>query len=715
MGEIAYEIDGRTRIATFVIDTPGPVNTIGAGFVSALMKAVTRASEDRARGVILASGKPKSFLDGANLVEIAKDPSAFELGHLLAKLHDALSALAEGPFPVVAILEDQTALGGGFETLMWACDHVFATNGSRMGLPEVNVGLFPAAGGMETLRRVAGMDAMLDVVMNGRVLPAGDFAATGVVSLASAEGRRGRARDWILAHQGGTNRNHDRLWKAPDEEAGKAGAWKESISRARKRWCGCAERPWFGAALDALEEGLDLGFEQAVRAEVRHFAPLIEHPNSRCKIDLFMTVTGVAPRLAQAGAGTGKPRDVKAIAVIGAGLMGRGIAQVSADAGLDVLLLDVDAAAASAGRDRIAKDLEPLVRKGKWPQSRVEKLMARMRAGTGLGDIGDVPLVIESVFEDLALKRRVLADVQASSPGIVFATNTSTLPMDEIAAGSAGRPEAVVGMHYFSPVPLMPLMEVVRGPRTGAEELATAVHVGLRQKKTVIVVGDGPGFYTSRTFGVFVLTGLHLAEAGMDPWEVDRIAVEAGFPQGPLDVYGTAGGNVIHHAAMAMKERLGDRIDVPASLDRLWKAGYVGAGKPCFYKEGGGGGAAGAAGKHGKEPDRSVLEHLARPDGVVQPTREEAKEMLLLGMVNQAFLCMDDGVLEDFYTMDLGAVLGIGFPDCWHGPARHASLKGLRTLRERLAELHARHGLAVFRPSKEIDRLIACGADRALV
>lgn len=697
MSELTYRWDERSGLATFELDTPGPVNTIGAGLIGELHAAVRRATRDDARGVLLVSAKPRSFLDGANLVEIRKGASAFELEHLVRKLHDVLAALAKSPFPVAAALEDQTALGGGLELLLWACDHVFATAGSKLGLPEVNVGLFPAAGGMESLRRLVGMQAMLDVVLNGRVLPAAELAPTGVVTIVPAGDARARAGTWLLEHPGLVNRNHDPARKPVDEAA--RGEWPALLAKARARHGVCPQKPWFGAALDALEEGLELPFEAAVRAETRHFAPLIEHPNAQCKVDLFLTVTGVAPRLADPG--PGKPRAVESLAVLGAGLMGRGIAQVCADAGLRVLLLDVDAPTARAGRDRIAAELEPLVRKGKWSAERRERLMSRIEASADRDRLAAEPLVIESVFEELALKRKVLAEVRAASPGIVFASNTSTLPMDELAEGSA-HPELVVGMHYFSPVPLMPLCEVIRGPRTSPEALATAVAAGRKQKKTVIVVGDGPGFYTSRTFGVYVLTGFFLAEAGVDPWEVDRLAVEAGFPQGPLDVYGTAGGNVIFHAATAMKERMGERLDLPESIGRLWQAGYVGAGKPCFYEE-------------RKEPDRSVLEHLVRRPKAPTPEREETKEMLLLAMVNEAFHCVDEGVLADWYTMDVGAVLGIGFPDCWHGPARYASLRGLREVRDRLRELHARHGLACFRPAREFDRLIACGVDRGLV
>jgi 3-hydroxyacyl-CoA dehydrogenase/enoyl-CoA hydratase/3-hydroxybutyryl-CoA epimerase len=697
MSELTYRLDDRTRIATFEIDTPGPVNTIGAGLIGEMHAAIARANREGAKGVMLVSAKPRSFLDGANLVEIRKAASAFELTHLVHKLHDVMAALAGSPFPVAAALEDQTALGGGCELLLWSCDHVFATEGSKLGLPEVGVGLFPAAGGMESLRRLAGMETMLDVVMNGRVLPAADLAPTGVVTVVAKGEARARAGKWLLEHPGLVNRNLDPARKAIDEAA--RDRWPAALAKARARFCVCPQKPWFKAALDALEEGLGLPFEEAVRAETKHFAPLIEHPNAQCKIDLFMTITGVAPRLADPG--PAKPRTLDSLAVLGAGLMGRGIAQVCADAGLRVLLLDVDETTARAGRDRIAAELEPLVKKGKWTAERRDRLVERIEASADRARLAEVPLVIESVFEELALKRKVLAEVRAASPDIVFASNTSTLPMDELAQGSA-RPDLVVGMHYFSPVPLMPLLEVIRGPRTSPEAVATAVAVGRRQKKTVILVGDGPGFYTSRTFGLYVLTGFFLAEAGIDPWEVDKLAVEAGYPQGPLDVYGTAGGNVIYHACMAMKERMGEGIDVPESLARMWKAGYVGAGKPCFYRD-----------RH--EPDRSALEHLVRRAGAPTPDREEAKEMLLLAMVNEAFRCVDEGVLADWYTMDVGAVLGIGFPDCWHGPARYASLRGLRVVRDRLTGLHARHGLACFKPAREFDRLLACGVDRGLV
>jgi 3-hydroxyacyl-CoA dehydrogenase/enoyl-CoA hydratase/3-hydroxybutyryl-CoA epimerase len=272
--------------------------------------------------------------------------------------------------------------------------------------------------------------------------------------------------------------------------------------------------------------------------------------------------------------------------------------------------------------------------------------------------------------------------------------------MQEIAAKS-DRPEQVVGMHYFSPVPLMPLIEIIRGPQTSEIALATAVVAGQQQGKTCIVMGDGPGFYTSRTFGVYVMTGFYLAEMGIDPWEVDRLAMEAGFPQGPLHIYGTAGGNVIYHAGSYMKSKRPELMAVPESLVKMYEADYWGAGKPCFYKEG--------------VPDEAAKQFIVRNESLPTPEREEAKEMLLLGMVNQAFCCLDEGVVENYFSMDLAAVLGIGFPDCWHGPGRYVSQKGVKATLDALQRIYDKYGIAFFKPAKEFERLVACGVDSGLI
>lgn len=697
MEEIRYRIEHDENIAIFEIDTPGPVNTIGERLIAGLGKATQRACSDGVKGVILSSLKKKSFLDGANLMEIMKDPSVADLKHLVLKFHEALEALAKSPFPVVALLFSQTALGGGFETLLWSCDHIFATPGSKMGLPEVNVGLFPAGGGPEILRRILGLKATLDIVMGGKVFPVEFYAHSGMITIAHEDELLSAARKWIEDHQDIVNRNYDPKWKGPEPLS------KEEqlalVKKARARYTVCPQRPYLKAALDTIEEGLALPFDEAVRNEVRHFAPLIAEPNVKNKIDLFFSITSLGPKLARVDHKKAIP--AQEIAIIGAGLMGQGVAQVCADNGIGVLLIDIDKATAQAAKEKISTELELLVKKGRWQPERKEKLLSRIRVSDDYEDLKGIPLVIEAVFEDLGLKQEILKKAQEANPEILFASNTSTIPMEDISAKS-DRPDQVVGMHYFSPVPLMPLLEVVQGHKTSDSALATAVTSGRQQGKTCIIVGDGPGFYTSRTFGVFVVTGFYLIEMGLDPWEIDRLALEAGFPQGPLHVYGTAGGNVVYHAGFFIQSRRPDVFSVPKTLINLHEAGFVGAGKPCFYKD-------------GLKPDKSVLDYIDRTPSMATPDRDEAKEMLLLAMVNQAFMCLDEGVVRDYYSMDIGAILGIGFPDCWHGPARYVSQVGVRATRKRIGEIYEKYGLPFFRPAEEFERLIACGVDKGLI
>jgi 3-hydroxyacyl-CoA dehydrogenase/enoyl-CoA hydratase/3-hydroxybutyryl-CoA epimerase len=259
-------------------------------------------------------------------------------------------------------------------------------------------------------------------------------------------------------------------------------------------------------------------------------------------------------------------------------------------------------------------------------------------------------------------------------------------------------------MHFFSPVPLMPLLEIVRGDASSPDAVDVAVATGRAIGKTVIIVGDGPGFYTSRTFGNYVMNGIRLAELGMSPWDVDMTALRAGFAQGPLHVYGTTGGNVIYHASHLLSEAFPGRITVPKSLKQLHEAGYVGVGQACFYLD-----------NMAMTRDESVLQHLIRESGVPVPTAEEAEDVLLLGMVNEAFWCLSDGILHDYYSMDLGATLGIGFPDCLHGPARYVSRRGIGEVRARLEELREKFDMTALTPAPEFDFLVACGLDASLI
>ena len=534
MSEVEYILDREGMVATFIIDTAGPVNTIGQIFMTDMEKAINRANKDKVRGVILTSGKKNSFLDGANLKEVMTDASPQAIRLALIRYQDILAALAKSPFPVVAMLNAQTALGGGLELLLWGCDHVFATPGSKMGQPEVNVGLFPAGGGTRTLARVVGFKAAVEMITTGRVSSAESFANPAFLTMCSSADLKPLAKAWIDENQGVINRNYDPDFQEPDalpdEEKQKI------INAARFRYTICPNRPYLSAVIDCLEEGLKLPFDDAVRNEVEKFVPLFEHPNTRNKIDLFFLMTSLGPRLAKADAS--KAVKVDRIAIIGAGLMGRGIAQVAADRGIKITLLDMDENITKASVEDLDRTLEKMVSKGRWTKARKETVMRNIDWTTDYGELRNIPLVIECVFENLELKRKILAQVQAVNPEVIFASNTSTIPMADISEG-ARRPEQVVGMHFFSPVPLMPLLEVIKGAASSPSSVSTAVTVGRAMGKTVILVGDGPGLLHQPNFRQFYQQWIPTGRA----W---HITVGCGF-SGSTDGFSTGSSTSLRH------------------------------------------------------------------------------------------------------------------------------------------------------------------------
>lgn len=698
MPEVSYTLDQSTKVVTLTINTEGPVNTIGTRFLEDLERAIAKAKDDNVTGVLFVSPKRRSFLDGANLKEILTGETPESVRSVAVRYQTILESLARGPFPVAAILDGQTALGGGFELLLWACDHVFATRNSRVGLPEVGVGLFPAGGGTQTLRRLVGFKSALNMIMNARVNSPEAFRMSGVFTICPSEELTPRATAWLQEHQGIVNRNYDADFREPDPISDQEK--HRALNQAKFRFTISPFRPYLSAAIEAIEGGLTLPFEQAVRKEVDLFVPLLFNSYTRNKIDLFFLVTSVGPKLVKVD-----PSDairVDRIAIIGSGLMGRGIAQIAAERGIRTTLIDVDEATAKAAVGQIDRMLADLVDRGRWPRERKDALMAQITWAKDYRDLHEIPLIIESVFENLALKREILSRAQSVNPDAIFASNTSTLPMAEISQG-AKKPEQVVGMHFFSPVPLMPLLEVIRGPHSSATAIATAVTAGRAMGKMAILVNDGPGFYTSRTFDSYMMHGMRLIELGLSPWDVDLIALRAGFPQGPLHIYGTTGGNVIYHAGRFLAERFPDRLPLPQTLVRLHEAGYTGGPNPSFYLD-----------SRKMTPDQSVLDYISRAAGLPKPSNEEAADILLLGMVNEAFWCMSDGVLPDYYSMDLGAVLGIGFPDCLHGPARYVKQNGAEKVKSRLQELAEKFGLSSLRPAPEFERLLD-GSDSALI
>src|SRR5436853_590628 len=451
-------------------------------------------------------------------------------------------------------------------------------------------------------------------------------------------------------------------------------------------------------ALEAIRIGTEKGPEEGYRAEANFFGELVVSDVSRRLVEIFFATqalkkdTGVDDPSA-------RPRKVEKVAMLGAGLMGAGIAYVTADAGIAVRLKDKDDAALGRGLKQIAGILDERARRKRLsPREREEKL-ALITVTTDYSGIRNADVVVEAVFEDLSTKHAVVREVEREAPNAIFASNTSSIPIGLIAE-VASRPQNVVGMHFFSPVHKMPLLEVIRGRSTGADGVATVVALGKRIGKTVIVVNDGPGFYTSRILAPYVNEAAFMFNDGAAVENIDRALVDFGFPVGPMQLLDEVGIDVGSKVAHIMHEAFGARLAPPAGFEKLVESGRLGRkSKKGFYLYGE---------SKEKEVDRTVYELTAQGQRRNSPTTGEIAERCVLQMVNEAAHCLGEGILRSARDGDVGAIFGLGWPPFRGGPFRYADTLGAAKVVERLRAYQDRFGLR-FTPAPKLVQLATSG------
>ncbi|HEY3218448.1 MAG TPA: 3-hydroxyacyl-CoA dehydrogenase NAD-binding domain-containing protein [Candidatus Limnocylindria bacterium] len=681
-----FEAAAADGIARVVIDRPtDAVNAIDPPLIAALLRAVDEARSARPRGLVIASAKPDQFVGGADLSMLSSWNSATEISEASRAMHRLVTEIAGLPFVTVAAING-SALGGGYE-LALACDWRVAADASsvRVGLPEISLGLLPAGGGTQRLPRLVGLTRALDLILGARRLSARRALRAGLVDEVVLPAALERAaRDRALRGQkraltgGATVADRAATWIAP----ARALALRQARQRATTETRGHYPAPQ--RAIEAIATGLSRGIPAGLEVEARAFGELATSAVARNLITLFLL--GLKQRRA-ASADLPRGEAPSDIAVVGAGLMGAGIAQSAAIAGMSVRLRDVDDAAVTRGLGAIRTLTEDAGRKGVVDRREARRAIARVTGTSDWSGFGRAELVVEAVFEELALKRRVLSEIEAVvRVDAVIASNTSALPIAEIATG-ARHPERVVGMHFFSPVHRMALVEVVRHASVDPSAVARVVAAGQALGKTVIVVRDGPGFYTTRVIGVMLGEAARLLEEGARIEDVDRAMTEFGWPVGPFTLMDEVGLAVAHHAGETVAAALGTDADTRNAVAVLNGAGLLGKrGGEGFYRY---------EGKK-KTPNVRVyqlLEVSARP----ALAGAETAERLTALFVNAAAQCLDEGVLRSAAEGDLGAVLGLGFPPFLGGPFRYADSRGaaLRDLLRALADHHGpRYGPA---------------------
>ena len=699
----AFRVEVADGVATVWFDVPGePVNTLSQETGAELQALVEELGRDAAvRAMVLASGKPDGFVAGAKLEMLRQVRTAAEAEALSRDAQAAFDRLERLAKPVVAAIHG-ACLGGGLE-LALACHWRMASDDrkTQLGLPEVQLGLIPGAGGTQRLPRLIGIAAALDLVLAGKSLRARKALKLGLVDevvpppillatarrrareLADGPGskvRRETPRGVEALTKGGLGLGKIQRLVLEENPLGREVLFREAARKVRKKTRGHYPAP--EKALDAIRHGYEKGIEAGLRREARHFGELAVSDVAARLTEIFFAQTAL-----KKDTGVDDPsvraRAVERVGVLGGGLMGSGIATVTANARIPVRIREKDDLAAAHALASVRGVLDERVKRRSLDRLERDEVMRIVSATTDWSGFAAVDVVVEAVFEDLALKQEMVRAFEAVNSRGLFASNTSSIPIARIAEASR-RPESVVGMHYFSPVHKMPLLEVVVTPRTSKEATATAVALGKRQGKTVIVVNDGPGFYTSRILAPAMNEAAEILLEGAAIEEIDAALVDFGMPVGPITLLDEVGIDVGAKVGKVLYQAFGERMKPPAALEKVIADGRLGRkSQRGFYRY--------ADGKKG-EVDESVYDLL--PGGPKRRAldRREVTDRVVLGMVNEAIRCLGEGILRSARDGDVGAVFGLGFPPFRGGPFRHADQLGARQLLDRLEALRARYG-----------------------
>ncbi len=684
---------GADGIAVLTIDMPErSMNVITPAFTAELAVAVDRIVSDAAiKGAIITSGKP-AFIAGADLMDIVNiygnGASGLEVMQEISRYAGILRKLETGGKPIAAAING-TALGGGLE-LCLACHFRVLSSDPKavVGLPEVQVGLLPGAGGTQRLPRLIGIQPALELMTQGTHVEPEKAKALGIVhALAPVAELLNVARRWLTEAADPVQPWDKKGFRWP----GGAGALHPGAQQTFT--VGSAmiadktqhNYPAPIAILSAVYEGSIVPFDTGLRIEARYFVSLLMNPVYRNMTRTLFINKGAADKLVRRPAGIAKSR-VTRLGMLGAGMMGAGIAFVSARAGMDVVLLDSTREAADKGKDYSRSLLQKRVDQGRMAASEMAAILGRIHATTDYADLKGCELVIEAVFESREIKADVTRKTEAViAETAVFASNTSTLPITGLAEASQ-RPASFIGLHFFSPVDKMPLVEVILGRKTAPETVARALDYVQQIRKTPIVVNDSRGFYTSRVFMTYANEGMALLQEGVAPALIENAGKQAGMPVGPLAVHDEVSLELSAKIHKQTQADLGDKYSGPSAiavalkfaneLDRKGKKFGKG-----FYE-------------YPKDGKKFLWPGIAGvyPPAAQQPDVEEVKKRLLYAQAVETVRCLDEGVVTEPADADIGSILGWGYPAWTGGTLSFIETVGLKAFVAEADRLAAAYG-----------------------
>ncbi|MGN6230061.1 MAG: 3-hydroxyacyl-CoA dehydrogenase NAD-binding domain-containing protein [Trinickia sp.] len=689
---VSRALHGNVLVVT--IDHP-PVNALSVDVRRGLVDAIDAAEADAAVAAVLIVGAGRNFIAGADIREFGKPP----LPPLLPAVCNRIEAC--GKLVVAAV--HGAALGGGLEVAL-AAHYRLAVRGAKLGLPEVQLGLLPGAGGTQRAPRLIGAAAALDLMLSGRHARAEEALTLGLVDrLGATDDVLGEglayARE-LLAGKAGTRPT--RAAKAlADTEAARAAidaARNDTVKRARGLFSPLK-------IVEAVEAAATLPFDEGLVLERKLFMECLESPQRAGLIHAFFAEREVvkAPETKAAA-----PRPIATVGVVGGGTMGAGIAVAVLDAGLPVTMIERDDAALARGRAHVERVYDGLVSKGRIKPEVKDAALARFTGSTSYEALSTVDLVIEAVFEDMAVKKAVFTELdRVCKAGAILATNTSYLDIDEI-AGTTSRPADVIGLHFFSPANIMKLLEIVVPARVGADVVATAFELAKQLRKVPVRAGVCDGFIGNRLLAVYRTAADYLMEDGASPYQIDRAMREFGYPMGPYQVVDLAGGDIGWAARKRRAPTRDPHMRYVEIADRLCERGWFGqkTGRGFYRYEPG-------ARTGTPDPEVEAIVESERSRAGVSPrsfTDDEIVRRLMCAVINEAANVVREGIALRPLDIDVTLIYGYGFPRYRGGPMKYADMLGLPNVLAELERLAAEDAF-FWQPSPLIVELVGRGAD----
>ncbi len=701
--DLAPGVDG---LGVLTLDVPDArVNILASAVLEELASLLERLPHVGLRGLVVTSGKPRTFVAGADVHEIW-DIRTPEQGEAAAARGQAIfQRLATLPFPTLAAI-DGACLGGGTE-LALACRFRVVSDFEKtgIGLPEVRLGILPGFGGSTRLPRLVGLTTALDMILTGKTLDAKRALKCGLADdLLPKEDFTTRAITWlstrldaaaygrVLATRAAARKKATAPlppWLLEGNPLGRAFVFGQAKKGVLKETRGNYPAPL--EILDLLPTTMRGPIPDALAAEARACGRLLVTPEHKNLTALFFLGEAVKKEPPTPAA-----VPVNAAAVLGAGTMGGGIAQVLADAGVDVRLKDVAPEAVGKGLRAAYEVFERRVRRRRLTPAQRDRLMRRIAGTTDFAGFARLDVAIEAIVEKMEVKQAVLAEVEALLPAhAILMTNTSSLDIDAMASRMRD-PSRLVGLHFFNPVDRMPLVEVIVGKRTAPAAMETAVALTRRLGKTPVVVQNAPGFLVNRILMPYLNEGLHLFREGVHIEALDAAMTEFGMPMGPLRLLDEIGLDVADKVSHILGAAFGDRVDPAGVLEPMVTGGRSGRKNGLgFYRY------------RGKEttPDPAVYPLADRPSReVIQAGPAAWRERMVLAMVNEAARCLEERVVATSALVDLAMIMGTGFPPFRGGLLRHADVLGLPSVVERLRGLEKEHGVR-FAPCEVLVRM----------